>query len=876
MTTDASPDISTTSPKPGPPAPLLPVAVGMAAGIVLDSFLNIPPMVSFSAIIPATITARFLRGPRFLAAAGLVIGAAGLGALRHAVADRYLPPDHVVRHAQAEPVLAQITGYILTDPRIVEPDPEQPRAFPIEPRTQFLLEARSLAGESGPIEVSGRVAVTIRRPRLGLAVGDQVEMTGWLFTPRGPQNPGQFDWRLYNHRQDIRAAFSCEHAEGVRVTASHPEGGWTRALSAARKRLRGYLVDDAFADDEAAAGVMSAIVLGQRSAVPRAMDDAFRQTGNAHFLAASGLHVGWVALLVWAVARLLGLYYRTTALLVAAVIVSYVLVAEPRPSILRAGIIGVLVCAAAFFRGRYNSTNALACAAILILMFRPADLFSAAFQFSFLATFGLLHFCPLLSQALSEWLLRRNRLTLARVLNAPLGGLAAVDAIDHSAERRRPVAVMLIGLCAQLLVLSVSEWLITAPLSCRVFDMFVPFGWLGSYLLWFFAMPAALVGYVTVLLGAILPSSAALLSPLLAAAAGAMIGCVELLTRIPPGIVSGRSPSLPWVIAAYATIALWAYRRHWLPGRHTYKLIAVALVLWWFISPRWVKAQRDALLVWTLAVGDGSATVIELPDGRALIYDAGTRSNLDAGMTMIDFLKHRGITRIDAAFVSHTDFDHFSALEAVAGEIEINRVVINDHFEPSAPQRSAPWHFLEAMRRKGIHIDVTHGPAEFPEFAPARISKLWPPPHAQKAFQSANDASTVLRIEHQGRVILLTGDILGIGMASLLAEAGPPPSNAAKGDNQEARDDGAGRDLLRADVLALPHHGSVDFNTAAFIDRVDPAVAIRSTGQRRAMTTNGIDQLAAGRRYFSTADDGCILVRVKDGALSASAVMTGE
>ncbi len=74
---------------------------------------------------------------------------------------------------------------------------------------------------------------------------------------------------------------------------------------------------------------------------------------------------------------------------------------------------------------------------------------------------------------------------------------------------------------------------------------------------------------------------------------------------------------------------------------------------------------------------------------------------------------------------------------------------------------------------------------------------------------------------------------------------------------------------INAEVLALPHHGGVVHNTRAFIGAVDPRVAIRSTGQRRYMTTNGIDAIAAPREYYSTADDGCVLIRIRDGKLEA-------
>ena len=101
-------------------------------------------------------------------------------------------------------------------------------------------------------------------------------------------------------------------------------------------------------------------------------------------------------------------------------------------------------------------------------------------------------------------------------------------------------------------------------------------------------------------------------------------------------------------------------------------------------------------------------------------------------------------------------------------------------------------------------------------------------------------------IAYEGKVVLLCGDVADWGIAGLL-------------------DHGS----LGADAMALPHHGSVVHNTAAFIDEVNPRITIRSTGQRQAMTTNGIEGLVGNRQFFNTADEGCVRIRIRDGELSA-------
>lgn len=870
-------------------APMLPLAVGLGIGIVLDDRLAIPSFVGTILLLAGVsimaLPRRFRHRTAMITA--VFIASVGLGALRHAVADRMVPSNDIVRFVQPEASLVRIRGEIISTPLIREPDPDVPRAYPTGPKTRFLLRPTHVKGIKDAIPVVGRVVVNINGPRLGLRVGQHVEMTGRIHRIMPPGNPGEFDWQRHSRHQGIRTGLSCDHEESARLVSRPDATGWRGALDAVRARLRGYLLDDTFEEQEhdaaatATAPILAAMTLGERSAVPRAMNELFLRTGNAHLLAASGMHVGWLALIGWFVARMLDLSYRTTAVLVAMLIVSYVVIAEPRPSILRAGVVGVLACISAFARGRYNSINALAFAAVVLLLLRPTDLFSAAFQFTFLATIGLLHFCPIVSQAIADALAGRNLHRVARAFDLSPRHLQfnlPARRTSHPDRSRGTIGHRAIAWCgvllAQSFALSLSEWIITTPLASYHFDMLAPWGWLGAYVAWFFALPTVCLGYVTVLCGIILPSSAQVLGPLLAAAAHAMLGVIELLAALPYAILRGQSPSGAWVLAVYASFWVWAYRRDWLrrgtirTTRVVYVAMIVGLVLWWLLPTRWARMERGALLVWMLAVGDGTGTVIELPDGRVVVYDFGTRSPFNAGVLATNFLNHRGIREIDTLFISHTDFDHLSAVGQIAERFRIGRVIINDHFEHFAPEGGAAHSLLGDLRRRGIPIEVIAGPRVFEEFDPVRVECIWPASRSERRIIEPNDASTVLRLTYQNRTILLPGDILEAGQARLMAQATSPQSmQLAAAVELPAASVSQPFELLRADVLALPHHGGVVHNTRAFVEAIDPSVAVRSTGQRKYLTTNSIERLVGQRDYYSTADDGCVLIRICDGEL---------
>ncbi len=866
--------------RPASPKPLLPIAVGMIVGISFDYFARFPivlPLGIFTlslgfAFVPGSIrwlTARSrlrLTDSRRLLIA-IVLASIGLGMLRHTLSSRYFSGDDIALLAPPSPAIVSLTGRVATAPRIIEPDPAVPRAYPAPPRTRLVIDLESIDGPAGPAPASGRLPVTIKEPMLGLDIGCRIRVTGWLHRFRPPQNPGAYDWAAHFARQGIYVALSTDHADAVQVISAAPAGSMARLLSRTRLHLLGYLVNTAFPDDDENAGVIAAMVLGQRSIVSKGLNDAFLRTGSVHFLAASGMHVGWLALVGWSLARLLGLHYRRAAPLVAFLIILFVLVAEPQPSILRAGIIGVLACLAIYLRGKHHPTNALALAAIILLMIDPMDLFNPGFQLSFIATIGIFQVFPVFSNALSRF--------ISTGLKSPsIGRLFIVDlsytapepvhiSDDDVLKRVLPTWLYRITrMIALAFSLALAEWLITAPLACFHFNTFAPWGALGTLLVAPFAMLSASLGFITVLAGVLFPSLGQLLGPILGWAVSLMVHVVNMLARLPGTLLDGRSPSLAWILCIYALIGAWSFSRGAAEPRHRRRLfgVALALVAWWWIAPFARITRGDALRVWMLAVGDGTATVIELPNGRTLLYDFGTRSGFDAAVVATDFFGDRGIRTIDAAFVSHANFDHYGAMAPIARQIQIHEFVVNDQFVPAAADPSAPNRFLASIGELGIPVTQTQGDASFDYCPGVQIESIWPPARGVATIPDENDASTVLRLTYQGRSILLTGDIAELAMANLL--------------NEHHASDGR---LLRADALALPHHGSVVTNTRAFINAVDPQIAVRSAGQRRDITVNGIESIVGpARRYFNTADDGCIVITIQDGEISARRAMAPD
>jgi competence protein ComEC len=547
------------------------------------------------------------------------------------------------------------------------------------------------------------------------------------------------------------------------------------------------------------------------------------------------LNVGWLVLCVWLIAFPLDWHYRTTAAVALVVLLAYAVIAEPNPPILRAVLMGVIGCIGLILRQRFNALNWLAAAAIILLLFNPGILFAASFQLSFVVVLGLILLAPLVPDpihAVDRW---------RRGLSKPPADLASVD--EDSMHLRSAFLEFLLDAVRITSICALTAWLVGLPLSVYHFGMFAPWGFVNSILLAPFAFVVMVLGFLKLILAPIAYVSVDLLGPALHGVTKAMNGVVLKMAAIPGTSLSIEPPSPVWVACCYVLMLLWLWRARgpalgWpslrLP-RGALPLAAALLAVWPFLPLKAWLRPRDRVTVWTLAVGNGTATVIELPDGRTLLYDCGSRSSFDAAArSVVPFLRWRGIRSIDAAFVSHPDLDHYSGIEGVSKAVAIRRLVLNEHFEEFGADQPAVTEFLRRVRELGIPVERIRAGWALADSRGAAVECLWPPP-AGAFITNDNSTSTVLRIAFADRALLLTGDIDNYALDQLLARGG-----------------------LACDAMHLPHHGSVTALTGRFLDAARPSVAIRSSGQHDRDTRNGLLSLVRNMTYFNTADDGCI------------------
>ena len=204
-------------------------------------------------------------------------------------------------------------------------------------------------------------------------------------------------------------------------------------------------------------GIYVAMLLGQKAALDADQKDRFRMTGTMHLFAISGLHIGVVAA-VLAQALLLFRIPRAVAPLIGLpLLYVYVEVTGAAPSAIRAFLMVTFFwCGIALNRQR-SPLAAMTASAIFVLILQPGQLWLIGFQLSYFVVFSILLLGLPLYHTLSNW-------------HQPFRDLPRDD--------RRPWQRAYLWFADKVLLLlavSLSAWLMSAPLSAAHFGFIAPY-----------------------------------------------------------------------------------------------------------------------------------------------------------------------------------------------------------------------------------------------------------------------------------------------------------------------------------------------------------------------------------------------------------------
>jgi competence protein ComEC len=255
------------------------------------------------------------------------------------------------------------------------------------------------------VAASGKLYITVPLIEVtGLRTGQAIELSGRLYLPSRADNFGAFDFKSYLARQGVFAGLS---GRSLVLQGDPPSfGEWWFISKIVRAHVMGAGVPEG--------SLLSSLVLGSRAVdLPSDLKDAFIQAGLAAVLAASGFQVTLVLGAAIAISRNSSL--KMQFLIGSLCLGGYLLLTGASPSILRAVVMGFGSLIGLVVQRRSRPVVGLVITAVLLLLYQPLWIWDLGFQFSFLATFGLLTTSRSISERL-EWLPP----TIAELLSVPI------------------------------------------------------------------------------------------------------------------------------------------------------------------------------------------------------------------------------------------------------------------------------------------------------------------------------------------------------------------------------------------------------------------------------------------------------------------------
>ena len=599
-----------------------------------------------------------------------------------------------------------------------------------------------------------------------------------LRQPRGLMNPNGFDQELQLWIRQVQATASPDwRAEPPRRLAT----GEPWRVDVWRERVRRSMAQAMQGQDEGAAQLVTALAMGDQAAISADDWQVYRDTGVAHLVSISGLHitgVAWLASLLlarlWSLAVGVGLPVRLTRQSWARwggalVATAYAVFAGWGIPAQRTVLMLLAWCVLRQLGLRWPWAVQCLWIMVLVLLFDPWAMLQAGFWLSFVAV------AVLVIDGVQQEAKQASQAALSSQSSPAQQGV--MQRVGHRVWRA----------AWQLLRLQLLLLVALAPLTLLWFGRVSLVGLLANLLAvpWITLLitPLALLGLAWQ--GA-WPWAADLAAPLLHA--------LRHMAQWP--VASWQVAAAPgfWRGVALVGGALFLLVPRWRPGwqaawawRVAAMLLMLPALLW--RAPRPEAGQFEVL---ALDVGQGSAIVVRTAT-RSLLYDTGPRwsERADAGERIVLPVLQALGDRLDRVVLSHADSDHAGGAASVLAQ------------QPSADlwgsfAADAPW----AALRPNWQACVVGQSWTWDQ---VRFEVLFPSAHWQAGLQPSNAGSCVLRVSSAGGApqrLLLTGDIAARQEAALLHD-------------QAAH-------ALRATLMMAAHHGSNQGNSAAFLQAVQP------------------------------------------------------
>lgn len=652
--------------------------------------------------------------------------------------------------------------------------------------------------------------------------GDIVHVSGYVMAFDSTHNEGEFDSRKYYRSIGILYKV---RADGLTVI-SRNTNQLIKAVNQIKTKIK-QTYETMLENTDA--GIITSIVLGDKSNLDPDIKQLYQKNGIAHLLAISGVHISIIGMGIYKLLRRLGVYFFGSAVVSSVLILAYGLMTGNQVSSLRA-ISMFIICVTAEVLGRtYDCLSALSCASIMILWQNPYSLENTGFLLSFSAITGISVINPVLNLMYQKY-------------------------IKGLPEKKDTVVKFFKKYLLKALIMSLSINLATLPVIMSCYYEIPTY----SFILNIIVIPLMSLVMISSIIGGI--------TGILSVTAGTFVMGIthfiltfyekicELVLKLKFSVIICGDPGMKKCLLYYIMLAVTliiifvkysGYKNSSLEISKRHKaVIAVYCNLLLIVSVLMLVFNKNIfkllpgniadgeLEVCMLDVGQGDSIFVRTPDGKVYLFDSGsTDVNQPGRYRIVPFLKSKGIGSIDGIFISHSDSDHTNAVIEILKDkgsaqdcgINIKNIIMPDIMESDSDKNYK--YIVKLAYEKGVTvnyvnagdiIDTENGfnlntdKVNITQENNVTIKCIHPAKGYR--YESANDYSAVYLIKYRDFSMLMTGD------------AGERAESAIL-ENEDIKEE-----LKNVDVLKAGHHGSKTSTSEELLNVMNVKAAFISCG----------------------------------------------
>lgn len=541
------------------------------------------------------------------------------------------------------------------------------------------------------------------------------------------------------------------------------------------------------------------ILLGDTSDIESEIKDDFRKCNLSHMLAVSGAHLSYLVLGINTVLSKKAFGIRRRKILSIIFILIFMVIVNMSPSVVRAGISTIIAIFATLIYRKQDTYTTISIALLLTLLNNPFAILDVGLQLSYLATLSIIVFYSKFTQKqfnnkVKKYLYESAILTFsANILILPIT-IYEFNTIPINSMISNLLAGPLLGICIILGMFTVIISIILFPVSKLI------------------AFPLQIILKI-------------------------LIKIIELISKIPFGNYTVKTPWFIVVFLTYVIIATLIYNKK----RITKILTMVTLIIFVVMQVCTFINIDGKLKIYFIDVGQGDSMLVRTVRGKNILIDGGGSKDPDYDIgekILVPYLLDRRIKTLDYVIISHFDEDHATGVAQILGKIDVSSIILTRQLEENDIYR----HILSIAKEKKIKlIYVKEG--DVLKIGGIKISIIHPE-NKLMINNPMNNNSIVCKVEYNSFSMLLTGDI-----------------------EMEAEELILRKNInLKADVLKVAHHGSKTSTTGEFLKAINPKVALIGVGKNNNFghpSNEVIQRLKEnGTRIYRTDENGEISITV--------------